>query len=272
MPVSSLSSQNFSEYQEALSASTSAKKSFSSITELYMRLAVNEEELETLQFAAALSEIQTQHDLEKEGFRNEHSILKSVRKAIDERILVVEQKLYLGLPDDLTEMDRLIAEQEAIVADQEELNENELALMEKMSRSDISYGKKLAALDQSKANRDLPLKTKLEKQLSHVAAAEKQNTFRTGIFSIVIMLLIPIVLDYIAFLLGMNGKGDTRLIFSHFVFLISLIVVQVFFADQIKQRISNLLAKKQSEVFLSEISESLEGIEKNKRKLNNERR
>ncbi|MFD2287404.1 hypothetical protein GJU39_07535 [Pedobacter petrophilus] len=272
MPVSSLSSQNFSEYQEALSASTSAKKSFSSITELYVRLAVNEEELEALQFAAALSEIQAQHDLEKDGFRNEHSTLKSVRKAIDDRILTVEQKLYLGLPDDLAEMDRLIAEQEAIVADQEELNENELALMEKMSRSDISYGKKLAALDQSKSNRDLPLKAKLERQLLQVAAAEKQNTSRTGIFSMVIMLLVPIVLDYIAFLLGLNGKGNTRLIFSHFVFLISLIVIQVFFTDQIKQKISNFLAKTQCEVFLKEISESLDTIEKSKRKLSIERR
>ncbi|MFW0715284.1 hypothetical protein [Pedobacter sp. N23S346] len=272
MSVSSLSSQDFSKYQEAISTSTSAKKSFSSITELYARLAINEEELEELQFAAALSEIQMQHDLEKDGFRNEHTTLKSVRKAIDDRILAVEQKLYLGLPDDLAEMDRLIAEQEAIVADQEELNENELSLMEKMSRSDISYGKKLAALDQSKSNRDLPLKEKLERQLSQVAVAEKQNTFRTGLFSIVIMLLVPIVLDYIAFLLGLNGKGDTRLIFSHYVFLISLIVIQHFYANQIKERISNFLAKKQGEVFLKEISESLEGIEKNKRKLSNERR
>lgn len=272
MSVSSLSSQDFSKYQEAISTSTNAKKSFSAITELYTRLAINEEELEALQFAAALSNIQTQHDLEKDGFRNEHANLKSIRKAIDDRILTVEQKLYLGLPDDLAEMDRLIAEQEAIVADQEELNENELALMEKMSQSDISYGKKLAALDQSKSNRDLPLKAKLERQLLQVAAAEKQNTSRTGMFSIVVMLVLPIVLDYIAFLIGLNGKGDTRLIFSHYVFLISLIVIQIFFADQIKQQISNFLAKKQGEVFIKEISESLEGIEKSKRKLNNERR
>ncbi len=271
MSIRSLSSQQFSQYHEALSSATDAKNSFSAIIELYQRLSVNEEELESLQFAAALNEIQSQYDLQKDSFKTEHQVLKNVRKAIDERILVVEQKLYLGLPDDLAEMDRLIAEQEAIVADQEDLNENELALMEKMSKSDISYGKKLAALDQSKSNRDLPLKTKLERQLLQVAAAEKQNAFRTGLIAMAVVLLIPIILDYLAFILGLNGKSDTRLIFSHYVFLISLIVIQLFYTDKIKNKISTFLAKKQGEVFLKEISDSLEDIEKSKRKLNNNR-
>lgn len=268
MSVSSLSSQNFSQYQEALSTSTSAKKSFTSIIDLYQRLAINEQELEVLQFDSLSTEIQAQYDLQKESFRSEHQVLKGVRKAIDERILIVEQKLYLGLPDDLAEMDRLIAEQEAIVADQEELNENELALLEKMSQSDISYGKKLAALDQSKSNRELPLKSKIDRQLSQVALAQKQNTFRTNILSIVVILLIPIILDYIAYLLGLNGKTDTRLIFSHYVFLIAFIVIEFFFAEKIKNIVSTFLAKKQCESFLSEISASLDNIEKAKRKLN----
>ncbi|NTE01314.1 hypothetical protein G6M26_01835 [Agrobacterium tumefaciens] len=268
MSVRSLSSQNFSQYQEALSTSNSAKKSFSSIIDLYQRLAINEEELEALQFDSLLTEIQSQYDLQKESFRNEHQVLKGVRKAIDERILIVEQKLYLGLPDDLTEMDRLIAEQEAIVADQEELNENELALLEKMSQSDISYGKKLAALEQSKSNRELPLKSKLDRQLSQVAQAEKQTVFRTNIFSIVIILIIPIILDYIAYLLGLNGKTDTRLIFSHYVFLITFIIIEFFYVEKIKNLVSTFLAKKQCDSFLNEISASLDNIEKAKRKLN----
>lgn len=267
MSVRSLSSQHFSQYQEALSASTNAKKSFSSIVDLYQRLAINEEELEALQFEAALNEIQQQYDLQKESFRNDHQVLKGIRKAIDDRILVVEQKLYLGLPDDLSEMDRLIAEQEAIVADQEQLNENELSLLEKMSKSDISYGKKLAALDQSKSNRELPLKTKLDRQILQVAQAEKQTAFRTHIFSLAASLLIPIILDYLAFLLGLNGKSETRLIFSHYIFLISLIVIQLFFIQEIQHKISSFLAKKQCETFLNEISASLESIEKSKRKL-----
>ncbi|MGO4875238.1 hypothetical protein ACEN2P_01440 [Pedobacter psychrotolerans] len=267
MSVRSLSVNHFSQYQETLSALPDAKERYSFIKELYQRLTINEEELEALQFEAALTEIQEQHDLQKDAFRNDHQVLKSIRKAIDDRILAVEQKLYLGLPDDLAEMDRLIAEQEAIVADQEQLNENELALLEKMSQSDISYGKKLAALDQSKTNREVPLKSKLERQLAQVAEAEKQTVFRTGIISMVIILLIPIILDYFAYLLGLNGKTDTRLIFTHYVFLISLILIEFFYAQRIKILVAAFLAKKQGDLFLNEISASLESIEKSKRKL-----
>lgn len=269
MSVRSLSANHISQYQETLSALPDAKERFSLITELYKGLSVNEEELEAMQFEVALKGIQEQYDLQKESFRKDHQVLKSVRKAIDERILVVEQKLYLGLPDDLAEMDRLIAEQEAIVADQEQLNENELALLEKISQSDISYGKKLAAFDQSKSNRELPLKTKLERQLMQVVQAEKKTAFRTSIFSVLIILMVPVILDYFAYLLGLNGKTDTRIIFSHYVFLLSLIVLEFFYAQRIKSLVAAFLAKKQCEAFLTEISDSLESIEKSKRKLNN---
>ena len=136
-----------------------------------------------------------------------------------------------------------------------------------MSQSDISYGKKLAALDQSKTNREVPLKSKLERQLAQVAEAEKQTAFRTGIISMVIILLIPIILDYFAYLLGLNGKTDTRLIFTHYVFLISLILIEFFYAQRIKILVAAFLAKKQGDLFLNEISASLESIEKSKRKL-----
>lgn len=162
-------------------------------------------------------------------------------------------------------MEQLIVEQEAIVADQEKLNEDELSLLEKMSQIDVAYGKQLAEIDQSRSNREIPLKSKLERELSLVEAAEKQTALRSKLLSFLPILLIPILLDFIAFKIGINGAN--QLIFAHYIFLISLISIQVFFADQIRVKIAAYLAIKQCELFFKQISDNFNELEKAKRQI-----
>jgi len=265
MPILSLSPKDLQTYQKQLSQLANTEDSFAVIKELHQRLTVNEAELKKLEFAVNLLQIQGNHDLQKDALKKEHQKLKDIRQTIDDRILIVEQKLYLGIPDDLDEMEQLIVEQEAIVADQEKLNEDELSLLEKMSQIDVAYGKQLAEIDQSRSNREIPLKSKLERELSQVEAAEKQTALRSKLLSFLPILLIPILLDFIAFKIGINGAN--QLIFAHYIFLISLISIQVFFADQIRVKIAAYLAIKQCELFFKQISDNFNELEKAKRQI-----
>jgi len=265
MPTLSLSPKDLQTYQRQLTQLASTEDSFAMIKELHQRLSINEAELEKVEFAVNLMQIQGSHELQKEAIKKQHQQLKDIRQTIDDRILIVEQKLYLGIPEDLQEMEQLITEQEAIVADQEKLNEDELSLLEKMSQIDVAFGKQLAEIDQSRLNREVPLKAKLERQLSDVAQAAKQTELRSKLLSFIPIFLIPILLDFIAYKIGINGLKP--LIFSHYIFLISLIAIQVFYADAIRIKIANHLAKKQCELFFKQISDSLNEIEKAKRQI-----
>ncbi|MDQ1139352.1 hypothetical protein [Pedobacter agri] len=265
MPILSLSSKDLQTYQKRLTQLAHTEDSFAVIKELHQRLTVNEAELKKLEFAVNLLQIQGNHDLQKDAVKKEHQKLKDIRQTIDDRILIVEQKLYLGIPDDLDEMEQLIAEQEAIVADQEKLNEDELSLLEKMSQIDVAFGKQLAEIDQSRSNRELPLNAKLESALQQVEAAQKQTELRSKMLSFLPILLVPIILDCIAYKIGINGSNP--LIFSHYIFLISLIVIQIFFADQIRIKIFSFLAVKQCDLFFKQISDSLSELEKTKRQI-----
>lgn len=265
MPILSLSPKDLPTYQKQLSQLANTEDNFAIIKELRQRLTVNEAELKKLEFAINLLQIQGNHDLQKDALKKEHQKLKDIRQTIDDRILIVEQKLYLGIPDDLDEMEQLIVEQEAIVADQEKLNEDELSLLDKMSQIDVAFGKQLAEIDQSRSNREIPLKAKLERELSEVETAQKQTELRSKLLSFLPIFLIPILLDFIAFKIGINGASP--LIFAHYIFLISLISIQVFFADQIRVKIADHLAVKRCELFFKQISDSFNELEKAKRLL-----
>ena len=263
MPILSLTPKDLHTYQKKLSELNNTEDSFALIKELHQRLTVNEAELKKLEFAVNLLQIQGNHDLQKDSVKKEHQKLRDIRQTIDDRILIVEQKLYLGIPEDLDEMEQLIIEQEAIVADQEKLNEDEISLLEKMSQIDVGFGKQLAEIDQSRSNHEIPLRATLERELSLVETAEKQTELRSKLLSFLPILLIPILLDLIAFKIGINGAS--QLIFAHYIFLISLISIQVFFADQIRVKIAAYLAIKQCELFFKQISDNFNELEKAKR-------
>ncbi|KQN35231.1 hypothetical protein ASE92_11485 [Pedobacter sp. Leaf41] len=265
MPILSLSPKDLSNYDKQLVQLSSTKDKFELIREIYKRVSVNETELEKLEFAVNLLQVQGNYDLQKEALRKQHQKLKDIRQTIDDRILVVEQKLYLGIPEDLDEMERLITEQEAIVADQEKLNDDELSLLESMSQIDVAFGKQLAEIDQSRSNRDLPLKAKLERQLLQVEETEKKIQLQSKLYSFLPILIIPIILDYLAYRLGLNGTK--QIIFSHYIFLVSFLAIQIFFADTIIQKIGNYLAYKQADLFLKQISDEVNQLDKAKRQI-----
>jgi len=265
MPIFSLSPKDLSNYDKQLVQLSSTKDKFELIREIYKRVSVNETELEKLEFAVNLLQVQGNYDLQKEALRKQHQKLKDIRQTIDDRILVVEQKLYLGIPEDLDEMERLITEQEAIVADQEKLNDDELSLLESMSQIDVAFGKQLAEIDQSRSNRDLPLKAKLERQLLQVEETEKKIQLQSKLYSLLPILIIPIILDYLAYRLGLNGTK--QIIFSHYIFLVSFLGIQIFLADTIIQKTGNYLANKQAELFLKQISDELSHLDKAKRQI-----
>lgn len=265
MPILSLSPKDLSNFDKQLVQLSSTKDKFELIREIYKRVSVNETELEKLEFAVNLLQVQGNYDLQKEALRKQHQKLKDIRQTIDDRILVVEQKLYLGIPEDLDEMERLITEQEAIVADQEKLNDDELSLLESMSQIDVAFGKQLAEIDQSRSNRDLPLKAKLERQLLQLEETEKKIQLQSKLYSFLPILIIPIILDYLAYRLGLNGTK--QIIFSHYIFLVSFLGIQIFFADTIIQKIGNYLANKQSDVFLKQISDEVNQLDKAKRQI-----
>lgn len=262
MPILSLLPKDLSNYDKQLVQLSSTKDKFELIREIYKRVSVNETELEKLEFAVNLLQVQGNYDLQKEALRKQHQQLKDIRQTIDDRILVVEQKLYLGIPEDLDEMERLITEQEAIVADQEKLNDDELSLLESMSQIDVAFGKQLAEIDQLRSNRDLPLKAKLEGQLLQVEETEKKIQFQSKLYSFLPILIIPIILDYLAYRLGLNGTK--QIIFSHYIFLVSFLGIQIFFADTIIQKIGNYLANKQADLFLKQISDEVNQLDKAK--------
>ena len=267
MPIQPLSVKDLPKYQQQLAETNTAEDSFAVIIDLFGRLAINEAQLEKLNFAITLLEAEREYDNQKKVFITEHQNLKEAYKLIDNRILAVEQKLYLGIPDDLKEMDKLILEQETIVADQERLNQDEKILLEKMSQVDIKYGKQLAGLDQSRTNRELPLNAKLERQILGIKDAIKNTSAKSRLVSISAVLLLSIVLDGLSFSLGLNEKIATGLIFSHYIFLISLIALLFFFADSLKHKLSLANAKKQCLTFFDQISGSLVEIEGKRKKM-----
>jgi len=265
MPNHSISPQDLQNFDKQVLKLPHMEDRFAAIKAFYQRLLVNEEELEKLEYAVGLLQLQGNYDLQKDALKKEHQHLKDIRQTIDDRILMVEQKLYLGIPDDLEEMDRLIAEQESIVADQEKLNEDEVSLLNRISQIDVTFGKQLASIEQSRNGRKMPLKSKLDTHLAEIDKAEKDTQVQSKFLSFIPILIIPILLDFIAYKLKINGT--TPVIFSHYVFLLSLIGIQIFYGDAIKVKIASHLAQKHTDVFIRQITDSFNEIERSKKQL-----
>jgi len=265
MPNHSISPQDLQNFDKQVLKLPHMEDRFAAIKAFYQHLLVNEEELEKLEYAVGLLQLQGNYDLQKDALKKEHQHLKDIRQTIDDRILMVEQKLYLGIPDDLEEMDRLIAEQESIVADQEKLNEDEVSLLNRISQIDVTFGKQLASIEQSRNGRKMPFKSKLDTHLAEIDKAEKDTQVQSKFLSFIPILIIPILLDFIAYKLKINGT--TPVIFSHYVFLLSLIGIQIFYGDAIKVKIASHLAQKHTDVFIRQITDSFNEIERSKKQL-----
>jgi len=245
MPIPSLSEKNLEAYRNDLSdPEKSTGELFVKLNGLYQRFAGNEQLLADFEYVSALSSLENTYASKKEHFNKEITELKRQFKQLDNRIVAAEQKLRHGIPEDLLVMDKIIAEQESIVEDQEKLNNAETQIVEQVRKIDIEHGKALQKLEQQQHNRAIPFKSKFSAFSEQLKKAEKEIALKVTGFSFIAIIGIPLIIDLFFGVLGLPtfAKRTNNIIFNHYLFLISLIVVELFLADKIKNRISRMLS------------------------------
>ncbi|MBB6237232.1 putative nucleic acid-binding Zn-ribbon protein [Pedobacter sp. AK013] len=245
MPIPSLSEKDLEAYQNDLSnPEKSTEVLFITLTGLYQRFAGNEQLLASFEYTSELQSLENSYAAKKEHYNKEIAELKRQFKQLDNRIVAAEQKLRHGIPDDLMVMDKIIAEQESIVEDQEKLNNAESAIVEQVRKIDIAYGKDLQKLEQQQNNRNTPLNNKFSAFNDQIKLAEKRIRLKANAISIIVIIGIPLIVDMILISLGLPAlsKNTNKLIFTHYIFLIALILIELLLAEKVKSRISYMLS------------------------------
>jgi hypothetical protein len=258
MPLIPLSENVLQSHIKALSTpGKSVIEIFSSLRFLYDAFEMNEELLSRFEYSAGLIAMERDYALKKEHWNNEHNQLKTQFKQLDNRIISAEQKLSRGIPEDLAVMDKLIAEQESIVSDQEKLNAAEAELIEHVRSIDIEHGKALQKFEQLKDNRTLPLKSRFTAYRDQINAAEKSISFKQGLLAVLPIVGIPIIIDFLAGLIGISSFGKTahHPVLNHVIFFIALISMEIFLADKIRYRIAHFLAFKYADQSIKNLAE-----------------
>lgn len=214
---------------------------FAELIELYNKQEINNIALKQFESQAEIIRIKKDYELKKAHWDGELLELKKQYRQLDNRIIAAEQKMARGIPDDLLIMEKLIAEQEAIVSDQEKLNQAESELINHVREIDIEYGKQQEKINQRStiskplADDDLSAQVKIK-------TAEKKIVYATKVVSVLSILLIPILLDYLTPGLSSSNKASRSLLSGHYIFVISLILTEVFLGEKIRQFISNFFA------------------------------
>jgi hypothetical protein len=245
MPIPSLSETDLEAYRNDLSNSEKSTGAlFITLTGLYQRFAGNEQLLANFEYASELHSLENSYASKKEHHNKEIAELKRQFKQLDNRIIAAEQKLRHGIPDDLMVMDKIIAEQESIVEDQEKLNNAESFIVEQVRIIDIAHGKDLQKLEQQQNNRNTPLNSKFSAFNEQIQQAEKRITLKASAISVIAIIGIPLIIDMGLVSLGLPAlsKNTNNLIFTHYIFLITLILVELFLAEKIRSRISRMLS------------------------------
>ncbi|MGN7985796.1 hypothetical protein ACTJKC_00565 [Pedobacter sp. 22226] len=245
MPIPSLSEKDLEAYRNDLSnPEKSTSELFIKLNGLYQRFAGNEQLLADFEYVSALNSLENTYTSKKEHFNKEIVELKRQFKQLDNRIVAAEQKLRHGIPEDLMVMDKIIAEQESIVEDQEKLNNAESHIVEQVRKIDIEHGKDLQKLEQEQNNREIPFKSKFSAFSDQIKNAEKSIGFKVSAFSLIAIIGIPLIIDLFFGIAGLTGfaKNTNNIIFNHYLFLISLVLVELFLADKIRNRISRMLS------------------------------
>jgi len=239
MPVtSSFQAQLTSFRKNFLQKASSSRMRFTALMTVHEKFADHAKDLSILKYGTSIMVADENYQHLKLNCKAEHHQLKQQQKKLDERTLVIEQQLYLGLPDDLKEMEKVITAQEDILEDQQRINQLEEQLLEKMRIIDIDHGKTLAAIEQAAADRTISIRSAQEEFELKLAQEEKKINIKAKLFSLIPILIIPIGLDFLTY----QTNTSNHFIFSHYVFLISLILLEVFAADWIKERISGQLS------------------------------
>ncbi|MEH3115124.1 hypothetical protein [Pedobacter terrae] len=245
MPTPSLSETDLEIYRNDLSnPEKSTDELFNRLNGFYQRFATNEQLLADFEYISALNSLESSYTFKKEHFNKEIAELKKQFKQLDNRIVAAEQKLRHGIPEDLLVMDKIIAEQESIIEDQEKLNSAETHIVEQVRKIDIEHGKALQKLEEQQKNRGIPFKGKFSAFNEKIRNAEKGITLKVRGFSLLAIIGIPLIIDLFFGLIGSPNfsKSSNNIIFNHYFFLISLILIELFLADKIRNRISRMLS------------------------------
>ncbi|WP_316830095.1 hypothetical protein [Pedobacter aquatilis] len=211
----------------------SASEKVGLLEEFHQRFEHNR--LALLNFRQKAAGIRLQLDYEQDKARTNETLqyLQKQVNQLDNRIIAVEQKLARGIPEDLLVMEKLITEQEAIVADQERLNEAELALLAEISKIDIEFSNQQKILNRSSSvNSTDPVKMYDAKQFQ---AKQSKLILFARFTSLMILLLIPIFLDNLIGHNWLNTKAKVpSLLMDHYIFFISLIAMELFAGERIR--------------------------------------
>ncbi|MFC1224039.1 hypothetical protein ACFE6N_09535 [Pedobacter sp. BG31] len=267
MSIPLLSETDLEIYRNDLSnPEKSTDELFNRLNGLYQRFATNEQLLTDFEYISALNSLESSYTSKKEHFNKEIAELKKQFKQLDNRIVAAEQKLRHGIPEDLLVMDKIIAEQESIIADQEKLNNAETHIVEEVRKIDIEHGKALQKLEEQERNRETPLKGKFSAFKEQIEIAEKGITLKVRSLSLLAIIGIPLIIDLFFGLAGSPtfSKSSNNIIFNHYIFIICLILIELFLADKIRNRISYVL----SITYLKDSLKTLDNLLiENKRKL-----
>ncbi|WP_316739399.1 hypothetical protein [Pedobacter aquatilis] len=244
-PLTPLSEKDIIGFQRFLSdKKNSISFLFAQLIELYSKLEINESALKRFENKAEIIRIKKDYDLKKAHWDAELLELKKQYRQLDNRIIAAEQKMARGIPDDLLIMEKLIAEQESIVSDQEKLNQAETELINHVREIDIEYGKQQEKINQrstiAKPNAD----DKSSSNFIKLKSAEQKIVYATKIASVIAILIIPIILDFLTRGLTSTSRASHSIFAIHYIFIISLILTEVFLGDKIRQFISNSFASR----------------------------
>jgi len=176
MSLTPLSEADLLQFEDQLTdQEKSVHENFTKLIQLYQRFQLNEQSLNKFEHMASAMRIKSDYELKKTHWDGELAELKKQFKLLDNRITAAEQKMSRGIPDDLLIMEKMIAEQELIVADQEKLNQAEAALISHVREIDIEYGKQQEKLNQQRAQPKTESLTNITEKLDELRAAEQKN-------------------------------------------------------------------------------------------------
>jgi len=271
MSLTPLSEADLLQFEDQLAdQEKSIHENFAKLIQLYQRFELNEQTLNKFEHKASAMRIKSDYELKKTHWDGELAELKKQFKLLDNRIVAAEQKMSRGIPDDLLIMEKMIAEQELIVADQEKLNQAETALISHVREIDIEYGKQQEKLNQQRTQPKAESLTDITEKLAELRAAEQKTKMKANLIALLPVLGIPLLFDYLTKNFGLLSNQPTHsLITGHFIFLIVLILVEIFLADKIRKKVSVYLASgylktqlKHLRQYAAENQQSINRIEK----------
>jgi len=247
MPANPLSNAELKNYQSSLHQDEqSLAEHFKNLKALYASFLLNEKQLYEFEYQIELERTRQDYLAEKHQYKLDADDLKLQFKQLDNRITTAEQKLIRGLPDDLELMEKLIAEQESIVADQQKLNDADKELTERITTTDIAHGKALEKIEQAKRNRLPALLSRFEAYNQEIERHERTGKLKVRLAYLIPLLIIPTVLDYLSVKAGLSPaplNNKNYGILGHYVFFISLISIQLFASEKLTHYLSKFFSR-----------------------------